>query len=217
MKISTRLIAACLASTVVASAAQAVTPTITYTDRAAFLAASGLTVFEGFEQDRPSAESQSFGAFTVSETNGSNTVYLDGDAGVSQGSKAAEMLDNGNSIFNIVFDSSIKSLGFDFVTSDNTTVTIGGATSTTLNLLAGIPTFFGITSTDGFTTLTFDPSGAPFAFGVDSLAYSGSLASVVSPAPEPATWAMMIFGFGMTGAAMRRRKSAVTTRVALAV
>jgi hypothetical protein len=129
-----------LASTLAASAAQAVTPTITYTNRAAFLAASGPTTFEGFEGSGGGAPSQSFGAFTVSETNGDpDTVYLDADAGVTQGSKAAEMQDNGNSIFNIVFNSSIKSLGFDFVTSGNTTVTIGGATSTTLNLLAGDP------------------------------------------------------------------------------
>jgi hypothetical protein len=34
--------------------------------------------------------------------------------------------------------------------------------------------------------------------------------SAVSAVPEPATWAMMIFGFGAVGVAMRRRKSAPT-------
>lgn len=33
---------------------------------------------------------------------------------------------------------------------------------------------------------------------------------VAGPVPEPATWAMMILGFGMLGATMRRRKVAVT-------
>jgi hypothetical protein len=28
--------------------------------------------------------------------------------------------------------------------------------------------------------------------------------------PEPATWAMMITGFGLAGAAMRRRRGALT-------
>ena len=28
---------------------------------------------------------------------------------------------------------------------------------------------------------------------------------VTAPVPEPATWAMMIAGFGLTGGAMRRR------------
>ena len=34
--------------------------------------------------------------------------------------------------------------------------------------------------------------------------------------PEPATWAMMILGFGAIGGALRRRKPAVQTRVAFA-
>lgn len=38
--------------------------------------------------------------------------------------------------------------------------------------------------------------------------------AVTSAVPEPATWAMMIGGFGMVGGAMRRRKGKVTTRVA---
>ena len=39
----------------------------------------------------------------------------------------------------------------------------------------------------------------------------GSLSSpsAVAPVPEPATWAMMIGGFGMVGSAMRRRKASV--------
>ena len=34
--------------------------------------------------------------------------------------------------------------------------------------------------------------------------------------PEPATWAMMIFGFGMVGGALRRRKQAIQARIAFA-
>ena len=37
----------------------------------------------------------------------------------------------------------------------------------------------------------------------------GSFSADASAAPEPATWAMMISGFGLIGAAMRRRKFAV--------
>ena len=32
-----------------------------------------------------------------------------------------------------------------------------------------------------------------------------------SAAPEPATWAMMITGFGLTGAAVRRRRAFLVT------
>ncbi len=31
--------------------------------------------------------------------------------------------------------------------------------------------------------------------------------------PEPATWALMIAGFGLTGVSMRRRKASVRTKV----
>ena len=39
--------------------------------------------------------------------------------------------------------------------------------------------------------------------------------SLVAPTPEPATWAMMILGFGAVGTALRRRQK-ITTRVTYA-
>lgn len=41
----------------------------------------------------------------------------------------------------------------------------------------------------------------------DGLAYTGSIGSM-GAIPEPATWAMMIFGFGFVGGAMRRQRKA---------
>lgn len=40
---------------------------------------------------------------------------------------------------------------------------------------------------------------------------------IVAAVPEPATWAMMIVGFGLVGGALRRRKTANTTQVSYAV
>lgn len=40
--------------------------------------------------------------------------------------------------------------------------------------------------------------------------------SAIAAVPEPATWAMMILGFGVVGGAMRRRKAATMLRVAYA-
>ena len=37
-------------------------------------------------------------------------------------------------------------------------------------------------------------------------AFAGSVAFTAAAVPEPATWAMMIFGFGMVGYALRRRR-----------
>lgn len=48
-------------------------------------------------------------------------------------------------------------------------------------------------------------------FGFDNVTFDATAAAV----PEPATWGMMILGFGMIGFGLRsRRKSNVTTRVA---
>ena len=57
-------------------------------------------------------------------------------------------------------------------------------------------------------------------FGFDGNAYptgetAGYAVSGVAGVPEPASWAMLVAGFGLTGGAMRaRRKSAISLRVA---
>ncbi len=59
----------------------------------------------------------------------------------------------------------------------------------------------------GINTLDFrvtDVFGAPTALRVVDL--TGTADAIVNPGvPEPASWALMIAGFGLTGAAMRRR------------
>ena len=71
--------------------------------------------------------------------------------------------------------------------------------------------FQGFTPTPGSLTLSFNSTGGS--------PYSASATLSVPPAgagavPEPASWALMIGGFGMVGGAMRRRK--VNTRVSFA-
>ena len=72
--------------------------------------------------------------------------------------------------------------------------------------------FAGITvmPTGATTTITFfgntNQSFGDEAYGVDNLTVTGT--NVTPPAgavPEPATWAMMLSGFGFVGAGMRRR------------
>jgi hypothetical protein len=62
--------------------------------------------------------------------------------------------------------------------------------------------FFGVVSSVPFSLVvavqTNNP-GVADAFGIDDIMYN-----VV---PEPGTWAMMIAGFGLVGAAARRRKA----------
>lgn len=55
---------------------------------------------------------------------------------------------------------------------------------------------------------------APQAQGLQALTINGNqdfLVQVVSTAPEPATWLMMILGFGLVGRAMRRRHRGTET------
>lgn len=60
-----------------------------------------------------------------------------------------------------------------------------------------------------------------FSFGSDSNDNIGPLLDIISlditsSVPEPATWAMMILGFGLVGGAMRRRKTLTAAQPALA-
>jgi hypothetical protein len=68
----------------------------------------------------------------------------------------------------------------------------------------------------GFRWTDRDSSGNDHGLAVDNLSINATIAPIVSAAPEPGTWAMMIIGFGAAGASLRRRKSKVMTRVAFA-
>lgn len=57
------------------------------------------------------------------------------------------------------------------------------------------------------------PAGVQSIFVRGSAGVNGRYAGILtlSGVPEPTTWALMIFGFGLTGAAMRRRAQPKTT------
>lgn len=71
------------------------------------------------------------------------------------------------------------------------------------------------TAPTSLTTISFGQSSADgliFQFGPDG--YNGgiqnltfSFESGIAPVPEPASWAMLIAGFGLTGTVMRRRRA----------
>ena len=64
-------------------------------------------------------------------------------------------------------------------------------------------TFAGLIDSAGFTQITFSATASEGIL-FDRLRFGGTPGGVV---PEPATWAMMIIGFGAAGSMIRRRKA----------
>lgn len=137
--------------------------------------------------------------------------------------------------FTITFDSDIAAFGFyatDLEDLEDINITLnyaaGGSATYNLEALFGPPSgtflesgsvhFLGFIDTDNpFSSVVFGGSGA----SGDVLAFDqmtiGDKAQVVNPpsgVPEPATWAMLILGFGAVGATLRRSTQAA--RVGLA-
>jgi hypothetical protein len=75
-----------------------------------------------------------------------------------------------------------------------------GLTNYSVNA-AGTARLTGFEDTSGFYLFTANQDGT--ALG----SFSATAIAAASAAPEPATWAMMIGGFGMAGVAMRRRRA----------
>jgi hypothetical protein len=101
------------------------------------------------------------------------------------------------------FDSPVTAFAFDYAAGASLTVTVGGQSTT---LPGGtyppyLMSFFGVTSDTPFSTLSFTMSGN--GADLDNLR-----PGTFTPAalPEPASWAMMLFGFGLIGLVIRRAK-----------
>lgn len=91
--------------------------------------------------------------------------------------------------------------------TNSVTITVNGTQTETFSLGNG-QNFFGIRATDGdvITSIAFDTNGA----GVADLRQV-RVGGFTAPVPEPATWAMMLGGFGLLGVSMRRRRRAAVT------
>ena len=73
--------------------------------------------------------------------------------------------------------------------------------SYTFPIASGTGGFFGLTSTAGITSIQVSQAGG-FAI-IDNVSFNGGTV------PEPASWALMVAGFGLVGVAARRRSGAV--------
>lgn len=88
---------------------------------------------------------------------------------------------------------SVSELGGSAVASGTASPPIGASAAVTLNTAY---------STSGFT-LRWGPDS--FNGGLDNIAFDVRAVTAAPGVPEPATWAMMIVGFGAVGATLRRR------------
>ncbi len=101
----------------------------------------------------------------------------------------------------------------EFTRANGTTFIIGGSDIISGNFGAqNLPAAnqrvtFNFTGSDVIKSAKLYNSPTTNAFEIDTMA--------IAAVPEPATWAMMILGFGLIGGAMRSRKT-VTTKVAYA-
>jgi PEP-CTERM motif len=115
----------------------------------------------------------------------------------------------GGSGFEFTFAAPIKAFGFDFGAMQNnanrTFIQVAGETLSPPVQTGDVVGFYGFVSTTPFTTIRFaNVSGTSDGFGMDNLRWGTGGAGAV---PEPASWAMLIAGFGMVGAVSRRRKA----------
>ncbi|PZN92326.1 MAG: hypothetical protein DCF31_16645 [Alphaproteobacteria bacterium] len=91
----------------------------------------------------------------------------------------------------------VGSLGFSFSVGDRVGFDISGATRNA---------FFSIG--DNFYSVNLSTGAGTFIGGVGAGGLTGFTAGAV---PEPASWAMLIAGFGLVGASMRRRAATAVT------
>ena len=155
-------------------------------------------------------------AISIGATSGSNIVV-----GTPNNSTMPEK---------VTFDTTTKTAGstspwFEFSNDLSGTYTFAlitstsGATVTLEQLLAGGGSSIIQTVTGSSNSLTLNTgvltAGATYRFlytfnaGTGGGTVSGNASFLQAAVPEPATWAMMLIGFGGIGLAMRRRRSGV--------
>ena len=117
----------------------------------------------------------------------------------------------GEGSFAALFSSDQSQFGFQLVGGNNGSATVGfyradGWLIQTITL-SGLGSAFygfqrvgGINDIRGISIFNSDPAGVAF----DNLKFD--VRSVGGAVPEPATWAMMVIGFGTVGGALRRRR-----------
>ncbi|GGI82641.1 hypothetical protein GCM10007973_18860 [Polymorphobacter multimanifer] len=155
--------------------------------------------------------------FTVNAVSGVVTYNSYGNPGGSLYAQSAGAFDITGGYFTL--DSFDGGSGSATRQTQNFTVTgyLGNAQAYVSNFTrvgtAGFRTFYNPGSAIVVDRLVFGISNTGFSVNVDNININSAAAPVVPGVPEPASWAMMLLGFGATGFAMRRRGRDLRTAV----
>jgi len=176
---------------------------VTYTDKAAWLAATGSSTLYDFNSDtNGSFTTRDFGDFeaTLQNPSGSNKPQIiNGELQLQVWNHTSEL--------DLTFDTTLSSLGFDWRNTD------GSNDKIVLNILgesfvfgpSQSSGFFGLTSTVLFNTLnlgdSFGDGGALANAFIDNLRFSSSVSAVPVPA------ALFLFAPALLGFLGLRRKA----------
>lgn len=205
IEMKARFAAAAIALMAVAAPASAQTA---HSNRASFNAAAPVTTLIDFNGPSLStATSVTFPPVTFSCTGTVNCPGFFGTRNLGNGGTGSVFYATPDAA-TFTFATAINAFGIDILGVGTTGATTfealvnGQSYTIAANYSSGAPLFFGLTGVS-FTSVTFTGTSPNDGMDFDDLAFNN--ASVV---PEPATWAMLITGFGLTGAVTRRRRQA---------
>ena len=170
--------------------------------------------------DDPAKYLTVYGPFPATSPDGGNFVEADGDGGFA--GAFFQTIDNlvvGKSYTLTFYQAAGQQLGFTGSTTEQWQVSFGSDTQ--FSSLYSLPqggvgpwqqqtmTF---TASVASQVLTFLAVGTPG--GTPPISFLDGVNLSLSAVPEPASWAMMIGGFGLVGGAMRRRRAVAAAALA---
>ncbi|HEX3885932.1 MAG TPA: PEPxxWA-CTERM sorting domain-containing protein [Phenylobacterium sp.] len=223
MKLATVLATASLIAT--GFGATAASATTVYSDRATFesqLAGHFTDDYEnpGYTFFQSDAQMSSVVGQTTYQTTGFSNLDIVSNSGGDDyycgGCNGSFQLDFSNTSYST--GGGVYGVGFDLVINETynaqVTFTNGSTALFTLPLSQsfGSEAFWGVTSDLGITSIYLGDSGQATTdgnTGIDNLEIGAG------PIPEPATWAMMLLGFGALGRALRHGRRARVLQAAV--